>query len=93
MNVKQNLSILFFRKNQKLNRQGKTTIYVRVAIDGVKDEFSSGIRVCPDHWDSETKTVFSSTPKAKEINTCYTSGAPFLNFSSNSYQAEIEIGG
>lgn len=40
MNVKQNLSILFFPKNKKLNSQGKTTIYVRVTIDGLKDEFS-----------------------------------------------------
>jgi hypothetical protein len=33
-----------FPKNQKLNNKGKTTIYVRVTIDGLKDEFSSGIQ-------------------------------------------------
>ncbi|MEO5564627.1 MAG: Arm DNA-binding domain-containing protein [Chitinophagaceae bacterium] len=55
MNVKQNLSILFFPKNQKLNSQGKTTIYIRVTIDGLKDEFSSGIKVRPDQGSSQTE--------------------------------------
>ena len=68
MNVKQNLSILFFPKNQKLNKQGKTTLYIRITIDGLKDEFSSGIQILPDDWNAKTKTVYPTTPNSKQIN-------------------------
>src|SRR6266542_3141716 len=68
MNVKQNLSILFFKKGQKTNAKGETPIYVRVTIDGFKDEFSSGIKVLAGQWDKKTKSVFTSTPNHKSIN-------------------------
>jgi hypothetical protein len=67
MHVKQNLSILFFPKNQKLNKKGKTTLYVRVTVDGLKDEFSSGIQIPPKDWNREAKTVFESSPNFKTI--------------------------
>jgi hypothetical protein len=64
MNVKQNLSILFFPKNQKLNKQGESAIYVRITIYGLKDEFSSRIK-SPRRLGCCNKNRFSLRPKGQ----------------------------
>lgn len=68
MNVKQNLSILFYRKTKKKNNSGEIPIYARITIDGFKDEFSTGIKVLLEQWDNKTKTVFTFVPNHKLIN-------------------------
>ena len=67
MHVKQNLSILFFPKNQKTNSEGKTTLYIRVTIDGLFKEFSSGIKIKTGDWDVDAKTVFPESPNFKTV--------------------------
>ena len=42
VNVKQNLSILFYLKRKKIDKAGKVPVYVRLTIDGLKDEMSLG---------------------------------------------------
>lgn len=64
MNVKQNLSILFYLKRKKKNKDGKCPIYARVTIDGLQDEMSTGCKVGGKDWNNETKTV------AKNLNHC-----------------------
>ncbi|PSL26463.1 Arm DNA-binding domain-containing protein [Chitinophaga ginsengisoli] len=49
MNVKPKLSILVFGRK----RTGVTdslSLYIRVSIDGFKEEISCGIKVRPEHW-------------------------------------------
>ena len=45
MNVKQNLSILFYLKRKKEGRDGRSPIYARVTIDGLQEEISTGQKV------------------------------------------------
>jgi hypothetical protein len=68
MNVKQNLSILFYRKNQKKNASGEIPIYARITIDGLKEELATGIKVRFDDWDSETKSILRSNADWKKSN-------------------------
>ncbi|MBC7830079.1 MAG: hypothetical protein H7122_20205 [Chitinophagaceae bacterium] len=68
MNVKQKLSILFYLKRNKINRDGKSPLYARVTIDGLKEEISTGCKVCGKNWDNDAKTVLSSDPEFKKIN-------------------------
>ncbi|WP_162618650.1 Arm DNA-binding domain-containing protein [Pedobacter yulinensis] len=42
MKVNENLSILFYLNTPKKSRDGLVPIYVRITVDGKKDEFSSG---------------------------------------------------
>jgi hypothetical protein len=50
VNVKQNLSILFFLKRKKTTPGGKAPIYCRLTIDGLQDEFSLSEKILPEHW-------------------------------------------
>lgn len=69
MIVKQNLSILFYHKKKKARKaDGKAPIYVRVTIDGLDDEISTGIYVHPDHWENDTKTISSGDSVFKKLN-------------------------
>ncbi|ANI89252.1 hypothetical protein A9P82_08075 [Arachidicoccus ginsenosidimutans] len=68
MNVRQNLFILFYLKRAKTTRDNKIPIYVRITIDGLSDEISTGCKVFSNDWDNKNKTVKSSAPDAKAIN-------------------------
>lgn len=68
MNVKQNLSNLFYLKRKKEGRDGKSPIYARVTIDGVQDEISTGEKIMGTNWNIETKTVDSKDPDSRKIN-------------------------
>jgi integrase len=68
MNVKQNLSILLYLKRRRAAKDGRIPIYIRITIDGLKDEFSPGHRVFADNWDSQLKIVKPAEPDWKAIN-------------------------
>jgi hypothetical protein len=68
MNVKQNLSILLYLKRRKTAKDGRTPIYIRITIDGLEDEFSSGFRVFADNWESKLKMVKPAEADWKAIN-------------------------
>jgi hypothetical protein len=44
MNVKQNLSILFYLRRVKIDADGKIPVYVRLTIDGLKVNMSLGLK-------------------------------------------------
>ena len=67
MNVKQKLSILFYLRKYKVGNDGKSPLYARVTIDGLKDEISTGCRITSKNWDNGTKTVISRDIDAKKI--------------------------
>jgi hypothetical protein len=91
MYVKQNLSILFYRKRKKATADGKAPIYVRVTIDGLDDEISLGIKVFEDHWDNENKTVSAGESKCKEFNKKITCAKTDLQTHFDLVQAKYEI--
>lgn len=68
MVVKQQLSILVLPKWKKANSKGEAPVYLRITIDGLRDEFSLGCKVHESHWSEEFKRVESGTPGFQGIN-------------------------
>ncbi len=66
--VKQKLSILVLPKWQKIDSDSKVPVYLRIIIDGLRDEISIGCKVCQKHWNEEFKRVESGTPGWQGIN-------------------------
>jgi transposase InsO family protein len=68
MNVKQNLTVLFYLKRKKASHDGRIPIYLRITIDGQQEEISLGCKIQNDHWDPEAKKVRSKCPQSQPIN-------------------------
>ena len=70
MYVQQSQSILFFPRKSKTNKKDdKVPLYARLTIDGRKKERAvKGVRIHPDHWDTDNKRVKDDEPKAKAFN-------------------------
>src|SRR5215208_7465845 len=68
MNVRENLSILFYLKRRKASKDGMIPIYIRITIDGLEEEISTGCKVFDADWDNESKTVRSTHVQHKLIN-------------------------
>lgn len=68
MNVRQNLSVLFYLKRKKATKDGKAPIYVRITIDGLRDEFAFGYKVLPGDWDEDAKKILSTDASSKSVN-------------------------
>ena len=62
------LSILFFIKKSKVNSLGKTSIFLRITLDGARCEFSVHRQIHPDYWNSRTQLVLGNSAEAQEIN-------------------------
>ena len=57
------LAILFFLKRNKINRKGKCPIKCRITFSKNRKEFSTGIFINPDFWNSSKQKAF---PENKE---------------------------
>lgn len=68
MNVKQNLSILFYLRGSKETKERKIPIYIRITVDGLKVELSLGHTVHEKDWEPKSKLVKPTDPKWKLIN-------------------------
>ncbi|MBW4969043.1 site-specific integrase [Croceibacter atlanticus] len=62
------LSLLFFIKKSKVNSAGKTSIFLRITLDGRRCEFSVHRKVHLDYWNSRTQIVMGNSAEAQEIN-------------------------
>lgn len=68
MNVKQNLSILVVPKWQKADSKGEAPLYLRITIDGLREELSLGCKVTQGRWNDEFKRVETGMPGWQTIN-------------------------
>jgi Arm DNA-binding domain len=50
MAVNQKLSILFWLNRSKVNSKGLAPIWVRITINGMRVECSTGKTILPEHW-------------------------------------------
>ena len=62
------LSLLFFIKKSKVNSSGKTTIFLRITLDGRRSEFSVHRKIRLDWWNSRTQLALGNSIEAQEIN-------------------------
>jgi hypothetical protein len=69
MYLQQTCALFFFPKRNKADQAGLAPIYARIIIDGQRaDRAVNGVKVHPDHWDTEAKLVKPDHPKAKAYN-------------------------
>lgn len=47
------LSILFLLKKVKINKQGKCPVLCRITFNKKRKDFSTGLFINPNHWDSK----------------------------------------
>lgn len=63
--MENNLSVLFYLKKIKTDRNGKTPIYLRITIDGKRAELSANRKIEGGAWDSSTGMAI---PNGEENN-------------------------
>lgn len=62
------LSLLFYIKKSKADRNGKTNIYLRITMEGRRTEFSVHRKIPVDWWNSRSQTAMGNSAEAREIN-------------------------
>lgn len=67
MNVQQKFSLLVYPKWNK-STNGEAPVYVRITIDGLRDEIGLGFKVASRDWDADAKRVLSCHPKYIAFN-------------------------
>lgn len=68
MKINEGLSVLFFLYKAKKTKDGTAPIYVRITVNGERDNFSSGRKLHPDDWDEKNGLARSTCPDYKTIN-------------------------
>jgi site-specific recombinase XerD len=72
MKVNQELSILFWLWKAKQTSDGMVPIYVRITVNGLRDQFSSGKKIRAEYWNEETGFAIKACKDAATINTYIT---------------------
>lgn len=62
------LSVSFYLHRKRLDAKKQVPIVVRVKLQGMKRDVSSGLRVNPDQWNSKFSAVMGNTESAKQTN-------------------------
>ncbi|PRX52597.1 Arm DNA-binding domain-containing protein [Salegentibacter salegens] len=62
------LSILFYIKRSKTDKQGKVPIYMRITYDGKRAEVSTMRKVELNKWNSKANCFKGQSSEAKSIN-------------------------
>ena len=91
MYVKQSFALLFYLKRKKMTSDGKVPIYVRLTIDGLEEEMSTGIKVNPIHWENSFKMVTSQDKNYEAFNKALSKMKTDLNRHFDLIQATEEI--
>lgn len=60
--------VLFYLRKNYLNKEGKTSIMIRVTVNSVRVQFSSKIDIAPNMWDLHTSRMIGKSAEAKTIN-------------------------
>ncbi|WP_409028927.1 site-specific integrase [Gracilimonas sediminicola] len=63
-----NLNITYTIRTNKARSNGEAPIYLRLNVDGKTKELSSGEKVLPEKWESNTSRVKGRSAKARLIN-------------------------
>ena len=62
------VSLLLYLGKYKKDRVGRSTIYVRITIDGKRAEFSTGRKVQPRIWDAAYGKVLGFSQEVRQLN-------------------------
>ena len=68
MKINEGLSVLFWLYKAKKTKDGMVPIYVRITVNGDRDNFSTGKKIAPSDWDEKNSIVKSVGPDYKSVN-------------------------
>ena len=66
--MENSISLLFYIKKTKLDRNNKTNIYLRITVNGKRAEFSIQRKISLDKWNQSSSKVRGYSKEAQEIN-------------------------
>jgi len=66
--MKNSISLLFYIKRSKVDRNNKTIIYLRITVNGKRSELSIQRKVSLDKWNSSAGKIKGFSNEAQEIN-------------------------
>ncbi|AEM72337.1 integrase family protein [Allomuricauda ruestringensis DSM 13258] len=62
------VSLLFYLRKYKKDRVGRSTIYIRITVNGRRSEFSTGRKIYPNTWDATNGKVLGFSQKVRQLN-------------------------
>lgn len=62
------MNILFYLRNNRVNKSGKKSLLIRITIEDQKIPITPDIEVDPKLWDNEQKKMIGKTKEAIQIN-------------------------
>lgn len=62
------VSLLFYLKKSKADREGRAMIYLRITVNGRRAEFSTGRKVRPHKWNPAHSMVQGFSPEVRQLN-------------------------
>jgi hypothetical protein len=66
--MNQTLSILFYLKKAKEDRNGQVPIYMRITVDGQRAEMSIHRSINPDNWNTKAGLAKGTKEEYKNLN-------------------------
>jgi site-specific recombinase XerD len=67
--LEKSFSLLFYLKKPKNYLKGALPIYLRITVDGIPKEISTGRQCDPDRWNSNAGRVYGTKEDVKALNT------------------------
>lgn len=65
---KSTFKILFYIRKNQVTKEGKSSIMVRLTVNGETSQFSSKLEIEPDLWDVSKQKMAGNTVKARHFN-------------------------
>lgn len=62
------VSLLYYLKKSKADREGRAMIYLRITVNGKRVELSTGRKVRPNKWNSAHSAVQGFSPEIRQLN-------------------------
>lgn len=62
------VSLLFYLKKSKADREGRAMIYLRITVNGRRAELSTGRKVQPHKWNPAHSIVQGFSPEVRQLN-------------------------
>ncbi|WP_245856997.1 Arm DNA-binding domain-containing protein [Lutibacter flavus] len=66
--MKNSISLLFYIKKTKIDRNNQTNIYLRITVNSKRAEFSIQRKISLDKWNQDANRVLGFSKEAQEIN-------------------------
>jgi len=61
-------SILFYLQRNKVSKDGKSPIYLRITVNGKRSQISIKRKISINKWNNEAGKVIGTTLEVKELN-------------------------